>query len=57
MNLGNVIGQVARRREYGVLALLILAVLTVTAVNPAFLAAGNLRNILVQCHLRDTFTY
>lgn len=36
-----------RRREYGVLALLLITLLSVGAVNPAFLAAGNLRDILV----------
>jgi len=49
VNLGNALERLARRREYGVLALLLLAVLIVTAVNPKFLAAANLRNILVQC--------
>ena len=38
-----------RRREFGVLALLLVAVAIVTAVNPAFLALDNVRNILVQC--------
>lgn len=49
MNLGSAIGQLARRREYGVLALLLVAVATVTAVNPTFLERDNLRNVLVQC--------
>jgi ribose/xylose/arabinose/galactoside ABC-type transport system permease subunit len=39
----------ARRREYGVSALLLAAVIGATAVNPAFLSIGNVRNILVQC--------
>lgn len=49
MNSSTVIGRLAERREYGVLGLLLLAILVVTAVNPTFLAAGNLRNVLVQC--------
>ena len=49
MNSSTVIGRLAERREYGVLGLLLLAVLVVTAVNPTFLAAGNVRNVLVQC--------
>jgi ribose/xylose/arabinose/galactoside ABC-type transport system permease subunit len=49
VNLGSAIGQLARRREYGVLALLLVAVATVTAVNPTFLERDNLRNVLVQC--------
>jgi ribose/xylose/arabinose/galactoside ABC-type transport system permease subunit len=36
------------RREYGVLALLMLVVLGVSLFNPAFLQPGNLRDILVQ---------
>jgi len=49
VNSSTVIGRLAERREYGVLGLLLLAVLVVTAVNPTFLAAGNVRNVLVQC--------
>lgn len=49
MNVGNAILRLARQREYGVMALLLLAVVVVTVVNPTFLAAANVRNILVQC--------
>ena len=38
-----------RQREYGVLALFALTMLLVSVVNPAFLAAGNLRDLLVKC--------
>lgn len=48
-NYRAIIGRLARRREYGVLGLLLFAVLVVTAVNPAFLAPANLRDILVRC--------
>jgi len=49
VNVGNAILRLARQREYGVMALLLLAVVVVTVVNPTFLAAANVRNILVQC--------
>lgn len=49
MKPGGAIAQLARRREGGVLFLLLLAVLVVTAVNPTFLAVANVRNVLVQC--------
>lgn len=42
-------GRLARQREYGVLALLALTVITVALVNPSFLSAGNLRDMLVNC--------
>lgn len=38
----------AWRREGGVLALLALTVVVVTVINPAFLAANNVRDVLVQ---------
>jgi len=41
--------RLAERREYSVLALLALTVLVVSVVNPAFLSAGNLRDMLVHC--------
>lgn len=37
-----------RQREYGVLALLLLTLAVVGAINPAFLKIGNLRDMLVQ---------
>ena len=40
---------VAGQREYGVFVLLILTVAVVSIVNPAFLAAGNIRDMLVKC--------
>jgi len=39
----------AQRREYGLLALLVLTVTVVTAINPVFLSATNIRDMLVQC--------
>jgi len=42
------IRRLASQREYGVLALLVLTVVVVTAVNPAFLAGGNVKDMLVQ---------
>lgn len=39
----------ARQREYGLLALLVLTVGVVTAINPVFLSATNVRDMLVQC--------
>lgn len=42
------LGRTVRQREFGVLALLALTLAVVGAVNPAFLAAGNLRDMLVQ---------
>ena len=34
-----------RRREYGVLALLVITLVSVGAINPAFVATGNLRDM------------
>jgi len=39
----------ARQREYGLLVLLALTVAAVTAINPSFLSATNVRDMLVQC--------
>lgn len=46
---GSAIGKLARQREYGVLAMLVLTITSVGIVNPAFLSAGNLKDMLVQC--------
>ena len=40
-------GGLTRQREYGVLGLLVLTLIVVGLINPAFLASGNLRDILV----------
>ena len=40
--------RLTRQREVSILALLIFTLLAVGAVNPAFLAAGNLRDLLLQ---------
>ncbi len=40
--------ELARRREAGVLLLLVLMVGAVSVVNPAFLSSGNLRDVLTQ---------
>ncbi|MBV9852290.1 MAG: ABC transporter permease [Armatimonadetes bacterium] len=42
------IDRVTRQREWGVGTLLILTLIVVGAVNPAFLSVGNLRDMLVQ---------
>ena len=39
--------RLARQRELGVLGLIVLTLLVVGAINPAFLAPGNLRDVLV----------
>jgi ribose/xylose/arabinose/galactoside ABC-type transport system permease subunit len=44
-----VLHHLARQREYGLLALLVLTVGVVTAINPLFLSATNVRDMLVQC--------
>jgi ribose/xylose/arabinose/galactoside ABC-type transport system permease subunit len=41
--------RITGQREYGVLAVLILTVAVVSIVNPAFLGAGNIRDMLVKC--------
>ena len=41
--------RLAGRREYGVLMLLIVIIAGVSMVNPAFLAGGNIRDMLVRC--------
>jgi rhamnose transport system permease protein len=45
---GTWLERLARQREISVLALLIFTLLGVGAVNPAFLAVGNLRDLLLQ---------
>ena len=45
---GGILRRMARQREYGVLALLGLTVALVSVVNPAFLSAENLRDVLVK---------
>ena len=40
--------RLAGQREYAVSALLVLMLVIVAAVNPSFLAPGNLRDILVK---------
>lgn len=45
---GQILGRMARQREYGVLALLALTVALVSVVNPAFLSTNNLRDMLVK---------
>ncbi len=46
--MGAGLGRLARQREVSLLALLLLTLFGVGAINPAFLAAGNLRDLLVQ---------
>jgi len=46
--LGSRIARLARRREFGVLFLLLLTIVGVSVINPAFLAAENIRDILVK---------
>jgi ribose/xylose/arabinose/galactoside ABC-type transport system permease subunit len=48
MKEGGILGLLTRKREYGVLALLLLVVIVVSVVNPSFLAAGNLRDLLIK---------
>jgi ribose/xylose/arabinose/galactoside ABC-type transport system permease subunit len=48
MKEGGLLGLLTRKREYGVLALLLLVLIVVSAVNPSFLAAGNLRDLLIK---------
>ncbi|MCX7015675.1 MAG: ATP-binding cassette domain-containing protein, partial [Candidatus Sumerlaeota bacterium] len=45
----NWLARLARQREYGVLTLLVLTIATVATVNPAFLQAGNIADMLVKC--------
>lgn len=47
-SLSTLLHRLARQREYAVLALLIVTLSVVGAVNPAFLSGGNLRDMLVQ---------
>jgi len=48
-NRTGLLQRVASRREYGALALLVVTVAVVSAVNPSFLAVGNIRDLLVKC--------
>ncbi len=43
------LGVLAQKREYGVLALLVVTFITVGSQNPAFFAPGNIKDMLVAC--------